>query len=211
MVSGVTDTTSLGAHAHADAVAHIRAAIVVQERVLESCIDDVVRAADAIATALHAGGKLLICGNGGSAADSQHVAAELVCRLRAGVERPGLAAIALSTDTSILTAYANDHDFEGVFARQVEALGRRGDVLLAISSSGRSKNVLRALEQARGQGLSTVALAGGAGTAAADVCIAIPSDNTAAIQESMLPIEHVLCELIENALFPEQTASLRSP
>jgi phosphoheptose isomerase len=201
-VAALADNPSLATPAQR-AADHLRDAIAVQEQVAARCTDDIVRAAGLITAALREGAKLLICGNGGSAADAQHVAAELVCRLRKEVERPALAAIALTTDTSIITAYANDYDFESVFSRQVEALGRPGDVLLGISTSGRSANVVRAMEAAKKGQLRTVALIGDGGTLSdiADVSITVPSRNTAAIQESMLPIEHILCELIEDALF----------
>lgn len=147
----------------------------------------------------------MLCGNGGSAADCQHMAAELTCRLTADFERPALAAVALTTDTSFLTAYANDCGFEGVFERQVRALGRRGDVVLGISTSGGSKNVRRALTAARESGLVTIALVGegGALQREADVAIVVPSRVTAHVQEAMLPIEHVICHAVERELFPD--------
>jgi len=146
---------------------------------------------------------VLLCGNGGSAADCQHVAAELVSRLTRDSERPGLPAIALTTDTSFLTAYANDCGFEGVFARQVEALGRPGDVLIGISTSGNSPNVLRAVELAREKGMRSIALTGQGGRLAklADVAVSVPSDDTRHIQEAHLAVEHVLCLLVEESLF----------
>jgi D-sedoheptulose 7-phosphate isomerase len=156
--------------------------------------------AGVLVDAIRAGGKLLVCGNGGSAADSQHIAAELGVRyLR---DRKPIPAIALTVDTSVLTAAANDVGFEQVFARQVEALGRAGDVLLAISTSGLSPNVLRAVEKARELGLVTVGLTGDAGGELAglvDHCIAVPSRRTPRIQEAHLVIEHLLCEALEEA------------
>ena len=149
-----------------------------------------------------AGGKILICGNGGSAADAQHMATELtVCYLER--DRRPLAAIALTVDTSVLTAAANDLGFERVFSRQVEALGNAGDVLVAISTSGNSANVLRAVEQARAQGLVTVGLTGRGGGALArsvDHWIGVPSDETPRIQEAHLVVEHLFCEALEQAL-----------
>ncbi|GAC1337946.1 MAG: D-sedoheptulose 7-phosphate isomerase [Candidatus Dormibacteria bacterium] len=182
---------------------HLRRGITVQEGVLAACVDDIVRAAELITDAFRGGGKLLICGNGGSAADAQHVAAEFVNRLTAEVERAALPALALTTDTSFLTSYANDHDYEGVFARQIEAFGRTGDVLLCISTSGSSANVVRAGQAAQMRGVRTIALVGEGGSleAAVDVAIVVPSRVTSSIQEAMLPIEHSICELVENELF----------
>ena len=154
--------------------------------------------AQAMTSALRAGGKILWCGNGGSAADSQHLAAEIVGRFRR--ERRGLASIALTTDSSILTSVANDYGFEAVFARQVEALGNRGDVLVGISTSGNSRNVIAALETARAHGLVTVAFTGeGGGKAAplADHLFAVPSRDTARIQEAHMLAGHLLCDWIE--------------
>ena len=169
----------------------------------DACAEAIAAAAGVITEAFRTGGKLLICGNGGSAADCQHMAAEFVSRLTKDFERPGLPAIALTTDTSFLTAYANDCGFEGVFARQVQALGRPGDVLLGISTSGNSPNVIQAVELARATGLRTVSLTGSGGRLGklADVAIAVPSDDTQHIQETHLAIEHVLCMLVERALF----------
>jgi D-sedoheptulose 7-phosphate isomerase len=169
----------------------------------EACAEAIATAAGVIEDAFRAGGKLLICGNGGSAADCQHMAAEFVSRLTKDFERPGLPAIALTTDTSFLTAYANDCGFDGVFARQVQALGRAGDVLLGISTSGNSPNVIQAVELARDLGLRTVSLTGAGGRLAklADVAIAVPSEDTQHIQEAHLAVEHLVCMLVEGALF----------
>jgi phosphoheptose isomerase len=170
-----------------------------------SCLDDVVAAAELSVTSLRAGGKLLICGNGGSAADAQHLATEFVSTLTIDNRRPSIPAIALTTDSSLLTAIANDFGIEGVFARQVESLGRKGDVLIAISTSGNSLNVIRAAEQARTQGLGVVALTGESGgtlAPAADVAIRVPSSVTAHIQEAHLAIEQLLALLVERDLYP---------
>jgi D-sedoheptulose 7-phosphate isomerase len=148
---------------------------------------------------LSRGGKILAFGNGGSAADSQHVAAELVNRFR--IERRAFAALALTTDTSVLTSIANDSDYARVFARQIEALGRPGDVALGISTSGRSSSVLTAFEQARAQSLKAIALLGPDPSAVsnlADICILVPAPSTARIQEVHRTILHVLCELLES-------------
>jgi D-sedoheptulose 7-phosphate isomerase len=182
---------------------HFKRSAELKLRTADACAVDILRAAHTIAGAFRAGGKLLICGNGGSAADAQHMAAEFVSRLSLDFERPGLAAIALTTDTSILTAYANDFDFDGVFARQVQALGRAGDVLLGISTSGSSVNVVKAAECARALGITVIALTGDRGTLAemADVAIRVPATaSTAHIQEAHLAIEHVICHLVERTV-----------
>jgi D-sedoheptulose 7-phosphate isomerase len=173
-------------------------------RLADTCAGPVVEAADIIQRSLRRGGKVLLFGNGGSASDAQHVAAELVGRFAR--ERAPLPAIALTTDTSALTAIANDYGFEEVFARQVRALGRPGDVAVAISTSGNSPNVLRGAEAAREMGMTVVALTGAGGgalAAASDLCVNVPSDDTPRIQECHLTVEHVLCEAVENFLFPE--------
>jgi D-sedoheptulose 7-phosphate isomerase len=171
-------------------------------KVLERVGREAAPAVEAVARVLRervaAGGKVLICGNGGSAADAQHVATELAVRYVKN--RKAIPAVALTVDSSILTAASNDFGFERAFARQVEALGRRGDVLLAISTSGDSPNVLRAAETARAAGLVTVGLTGETGGALAervDHCLKVPSRTTARIQEAHLVIEHLLCEALE--------------
>jgi D-sedoheptulose 7-phosphate isomerase len=174
------------------------ATIALHERVADGSLTPVVEAAELIRRSQQAGGKLLIFGNGGSAADAQHMAAELVNRLQR--ERAALAALALSTDTSILTSVANDYSFDRVFVRQIEALGRAGDVALGISTSGDSPSVVKALEAARSKGLKTIALTGrngGAAAAAADVHVNVPSDSTARIQEVHRTLIHAVCELVE--------------
>ena len=160
----------------------------------------VLQAAAAVIEALAAGGTLLVFGNGGSAADAQHVAAELVGRFLR--ERKGLAAIALTTDTSVLTSVANDYAFDRVFARQIEALGRRGDVALGISTSGRSPSIVAALEAARVLGVRTIALTGCDGGAVgrlADIHVNVPSDSTPRVQEVHRTLLHVICDLVERA------------
>lgn len=169
--------------------------------VLASLADRIQRIADLIASSLASGGQLLLCGNGGSAADAQHIAAEFVGRyLR---ERDPWPAIALHTNTSALTAVGNDYGFDDVFARQVRAHGRTGDVLLAISTSGASANVLAAIEAARKAGMRVVGLAGGDGGAMAgrcDACVVVPSSSTPRVQEAHILIAHVVCGLVEDAL-----------
>jgi phosphoheptose isomerase len=164
--------------------------------------DAVARAVSVLVTALRSGGKVLVFGNGGSAADAQHLAAELVGRFER--LRPALAALALTVDSSALTAIANDYGFEHVFARQIEALGRPGDVAIAISTSGESANVVAGLEAARAAGLVTVGLCGAANCslgALSDVAIAVSASSTAAVQETHLVIEHEICRSVEHALF----------
>jgi D-sedoheptulose 7-phosphate isomerase len=163
---------------------------------------DVIReCAELIADTFDKGGKVLICGNGGSAADAQHLAAEFVGRYEA--ERRGLPAIALTTDTSALTALANDYDFERVFARQVEALARPGDCLIAISTSGTSRNVISAVMTARGLGCKIIGLTGANGKKLAglcDACVLVPSERTARIQEAHITIAHIWCEMIDEKM-----------
>ncbi|MGE5194816.1 MAG: SIS domain-containing protein [Deltaproteobacteria bacterium] len=184
---------------------HLYASSRVKQRTAHTCIPAILAAADAIAVTIQNAGKLLLCGNGGSAADCQHLAAEFTSRLSADFARPGLPAIALTTDTSFLTAYANDFDFEGIFARQVQALGKSGDILLGISTSGNSQNVIRAVETAKSLGMALIALTGRRGRLKdlVDIAICIPSDNPQHIQEAHLAIEHLLCHLAERALFGE--------
>jgi D-sedoheptulose 7-phosphate isomerase len=190
--------------------AHLLESAEIKRQVAEECLHSILAAADLIAETFRSGGKVLLCGNGGSAADCQHMAAELVSRLTKDFERPGLPAIALTTDTSFLTAYANDCGFEGIFERQVQALGKPADVLIGISTSGNSPNVIRAAEAAQAASMRTVALTGSGGHLAriAHVTVSVPSTNTQYIQEAHLAIEHILCELVEQSLFREQDASV---
>ncbi|GBC76638.1 Phosphoheptose isomerase 1 [bacterium HR08] len=177
-----------------------RESVRVKERFFEERAEDVARAAELMIAALRAGGKILLFGNGGSAADAQHIAAELVNRYRRS--RPALAAMALTTDTSVLTSIANDVAFEEVFSRQIEALGEPGDVAVAISTSGRSPNVVRAVETARRLGLRTIGLLGRDGGLVAplvDVPLVVPVQETPRIQEVHITLGHILCELIESA------------
>lgn len=166
-------------------------------------------AIEIMVTALKNGNKILSCGNGGSAADAQHFAAELVCRFER--ERPALAAIALTVDTSALTAISNDYHFDQTFARQIDALAKPDDVLLAISTSGFSPNIVRAIEQAHEQGMIVVALTGRDGGQAAkilnsnDIEVRVPSESTARIQEIHLLTIHCLCDQIDETLYPEKS------
>jgi len=169
---------------------------------------EIARAGEALAAALKSGRKALACGNGGSAADSQHFAAELVGRFER--ERPGLPAVALTVDSSALTAIANDYDFDRVFSKQVEALGAAGDVLLAISTSGSSKNVVQAVRAAQAKGLVVIALTGRDGGAMAkmlrpgDFHLNVPHPRTMRVQEMHLLAIHCLCEVVDNLLFGEK-------
>lgn len=175
-----------------------RQSIAVKEDTLNQNLEKIRQAAGMLADAFHSGGKVLICGNGGSAADSQHIAAEFIGRFQK--ERKALAAVALTTDSSILTALANDYNFDIVFSRQIEGLGQPGDVLLGISTSGNSGNVVKAVETAGAVGMKTIALTGSGGgrlAQTADLCIAVPSAVTARVQESHLLVAHVICELVE--------------
>ena len=163
---------------------------------------DIEAATKIIASAYKAGGKVLLAGNGGSAADSQHIAAEFVGRYL--LERPPLPAVALTTDTSILTALANDYGAEHIFARQVEALGREGDVLVAFSTSGTSANIMRAVEAARKRGMTVIGFTGAKGAklkGMCDACITVDSTETPRIQEAHITAAHIICGLVEDALF----------
>src|SRR2546421_12385742 len=191
-------------HLRQAASIHLRESAQAKYDVAEQCLDSILRAAQLIADCFGAGGKVLICGNGGSAADSQHMAAEFVSRLSKEFDRPGLPAIALTTDTSFLTAFANDCGYDGIFERQVQALGKAGDVLIGISTSGNSKNILLAVAASRASAMSTVVLTGRGGGQLfdlANVAICVPSTNTQYIQECHLAIEHILCEIVEHSLF----------
>lgn len=174
-----------------------------KEEIAEQGVEMIVTAAGLIARALQSGGKVLLCGNGGSAADCQHMAAEFVSRLHGDFARPGLPAVALTTDTSFLTAFSNDCGFDGVFERQVQTLGQPGDILIGISTSGNSTNVVRAMEAAAKIGMTTIALTGRGGHLAevARVTIPVPHTHTLHIQEAHLAIEHILCSLVEQTLF----------
>ena len=179
----------------------IEESIEVKEALHKTQVENIEKAARLIINSLGGGGKLLVFGNGGSAADSQHIAAELVGRFKK--ERRGLAAIALTTDTSILTALGNDYGYDIIFSRQVEALGREGDVAMGLSTSGNSKNVVAALKKAKLAGIKTLCLTGEGGGAMKDLCdvlIAVNSKNTPRIQEAHTLISHILCELIEGEL-----------
>jgi D-sedoheptulose 7-phosphate isomerase len=182
---------------------HIEASIETKRKLLAADAGPILDAARVMAESLASGHKLLLCGNGGSAADAQHIAAEFVSVLSQGFLRPGLAAIALTTDTSVLTASANDFGYAGVFERQVQALGRPGDVVIGISTSGNSENVLRAVNYARAHQMCTIALTGADGgklAQAAQTALCVPSTVTQFIQESQIMVGHILCDLVEQSL-----------
>ena len=186
--------------------AHLKLSLAALERATQDAalLATARKIASIIIAALRSGHKLLIAGNGGSAADAQHIAAEIVGRYKQ--DRPAYAAIALTTDTSALTAIANDYGFEQVFARQVEGLGQRGDVLLALSTSGRSPNILAALRTARERGLVTIGFTGSAGETLGALCdhlLISPSDDTAIIQQIHLAVAHGICDEIEQTLMRE--------
>lgn len=171
-------------------------------RALAAQAEVITAVAEACTRALKAGNKVMFCGNGGSAADSQHLAAEFVGRYKK--ERAAMASVALTVDTSILTAIGNDYGYDDVFRRQVEGIGRAGDVLIGLSTSGNSRNVLLAFEQAHAMGITTVAFTGAGGgrmKEAADICLAVPSAVTNHIQEQHITCGHLICELAENAMY----------
>jgi len=174
-----------------------------RRRLANEAAASVIGVVDACEASMRNGGKLFFCGNGGSAADAQHLATEWLVRLRSKVERPSWPAIALTLDPTALTAGGNDYGFDEVFARPLSGLGRRGDVLFGITTSGRSSNVLRALEVARGMGIVTVGLLGGDGGPARALCdhpLIIPSDVTARIQEAHITLGHAVLELLEDRM-----------
>lgn len=184
---------------------NLKNSISAKERLFETQSDVIIRLAQLIAEIIKKGNKLLIFGNGGSAADAQHMAAEFVNRFM--IDRPPLAAIALTTDTSNITSIGNDFSFDDIFVKQVQALGKKGDLALGISTSGNSPNVIRALEVAAKTGLHTVVLTGGSGgklAGLADVVINVPSEITPHIQEAHVWVEHLLCWMVDDILFGDK-------
>ncbi len=174
-----------------------------KRKIFDSCAGEILKTVDALMKAFNAKKKVLICGNGGSAADAQHIATELVIRMNKA-NRPPLPAIALTTDTSMLTAGGNDIGFDNVFARQVEALGNNGDVLIAISTSGKSENVNRAINEAKKRGMTVIGLLGkdgGSSKGIVDIPIIIPSNDTQRIQEGHITVAHIVCGILENEMF----------
>lgn len=173
-------------------------------KVLENCFDDINKIASVFVLSVKNGGKLMFCGNGGSAADCQHIATEFMIRLSHDVKRPAISAIALTTDSSNLTAGGNDIGFENIFARNVEGLGKEGDVLIGISTSGNSENIIRAFKKAKEKNIITVGflgLTGGKMKKLCDYSICIPSENVQRIQESHITVGHILCEITERELY----------
>jgi D-sedoheptulose 7-phosphate isomerase len=176
-------------------------------KIKDNLSEEILNAVDILVSAYKDNNKLLLCGNGGSAADCQHIATELMIRLSHHIQRPALPAIALTTDTSNLTAGGNDIGFENVFARSVEGLGMIGDVLLAISTSGNSPNVIKAVEKAHSKGMKVIGFLGGNGgelKSLVDLPIVIPSSNVQRIQEGHITIAHIICELVEDKLYGEK-------
>lgn len=182
---------------------HIENSIAVKQALLNdvSAMSKLIEASQTCLDAYKRGNKIILAGNGGSAADSQHIAAEFVSRFE--FNRPGLPALALTTDTSILTAIGNDYGFEKLFARQVQANGQPGDVFIGISTSGNSANILLAMTEAKQKGLTTIGLAGSGGDIPqyCDICIQVPSTHTARIQESHILIGHMICSYVEKEYF----------
>jgi len=178
--------------------------IQVKEEILRNQVDAILEIAELMIDCLKKDGKVIVFGNGGSASDSQHIAAELVGRFKK--DRSALAGIALTTNTSILTSLANDYGYDVVFSRQIEALGKKNDIALGISTSGKAKNVTLAIKQAKKMGIKTVVLSGGDGgdiVKLADVSLVVPSKVTARIQEAHITIAHIICEMIEQELCQE--------
>jgi D-sedoheptulose 7-phosphate isomerase len=184
--------------------AQITASIAIKNRLLSDklLVQQIKEAVEMVTTAYQNNHKTMVAGNGGSAADAQHIAGELVARFY--FDRPGLSAISLSTDTSILTAVGNDYGFDRLFSRQIEAHGMAGDIFIALSTSGNSANILKALEACKEKGVKTIGLTGESGGKMADlcdICIKVPSSETPRIQESHILIGHIICYLVEETLF----------
>ena len=180
----------------------LEAGITAKRNCVESNVDNILKAAEMLTDCVAAGGKVLLFGNGGSAADAQHLAAEFINRFQ--IERPPLAAIALTTDSSVLTSIANDYRFDDIFSKQISALGTKGDIAWGLSTSGNSPNVVKAVKAARKLGISTIAMTGRGGELAeyADLVLAVASDTTARVQETHISLGHILCELVERKLCP---------
>jgi D-sedoheptulose 7-phosphate isomerase len=192
------------------AIEHLRESIKVKESVVERCIPDLIKISEITAKCFSDGKKLLICGNGGSAADAQHLAAEFISTLSTKFARKALPALALTTDTSTITSRANDYGFDEIFSRQVEAFGVAGDILLSISTSGGSKNCLVAMKAAKARGMINIGLLGGNGgemTKLTDYSVIVPSYQTMHVQESHIALYHIYCHIVERMLNPEMAAA----
>ncbi|MEJ2655950.1 MAG: D-sedoheptulose 7-phosphate isomerase [Desulfobacterales bacterium] len=176
----------------------------VKRRFIKENLDAILSGADILASCLASGHKILIFGNGGSAADAQHIAAEFVNRFQ--IERPPLAALALTTDTSVITSIGNDYHFDDIFSKQIMALGRKDDIAIGISTSGNSKNVIKAVHAAKNIGMYTIGITGRDGELekCADLVFCVKSDITARIQETHNTLGHILCDLVDRTLFPEK-------
>ncbi|MGD9106961.1 MAG: D-sedoheptulose 7-phosphate isomerase [Desulfobacterales bacterium] len=188
----------------------LQESITVKDRFIKNNIPLILKGADMLVTCITSGHKILIFGNGGSAADAQHIAAEFVNRFQ--IERPPLAALALTTDTSIITSIGNDYNFDEIFSKQIRALGKKNDVAIGISTSGNSKNVIQAIHAAGEMEMFTIGLTGRGGELAqcADLIFSVKSDITARIQEAHIILGHILCDLVERILFPEKFGNLSS-
>ena len=182
----------------------LEASISAKRDCVEANVEAIIKAADMLTVCMQAGGKVLIFGNGGSAADAQHLAAEFVNRFQ--IERPPLGAIALTTDTSVLTSIGNDYHFDDIFLKQINALGKKGDIAWGLSTSGNSPNVIKAVKAAGQIGITSIGMTGRGGELAncADIVFAVPSDTTARIQETHITLGHILCDLMERNLYPDQ-------
>ena len=183
----------------------LRECIALKEKIAEELDEKIVEIAETMKQCFTRGGTVFLCGNGGSAADAQHIAGELSCRLR--IDRDGLSAVALTTNSSVLTALANDYSYNEVFSRQVKALAKKGDCLIGISTSGASESINKAVRQARKIGATTIGLTGRKGGSLAelvDIALIIPSNDTQRIQEAHITIGHIVCDIIERELFPQE-------
>jgi D-sedoheptulose 7-phosphate isomerase len=175
-----------------------------KQKIFDQCADRIIKAVDLLIAALNNGKKILLCGNGGSASDAQHLATELIIRMNPAIKRPAIPALALNTDTAMLTAGANDIGYDNVFARAVEGLGQPGDVLIGISTSGKSESVNRALTMAHSRGLKTIGFLGRDGGTMkdlVDIAIIVPSHDTQRIQEGHITIGHIICALLEREMY----------
>jgi D-sedoheptulose 7-phosphate isomerase len=183
----------------------LRECIALKEKIAEELDEKIVEIAETMKQCFTRGGTVFLCGNGGSAADAQHIAGELSCRLR--IDRDGLSAVALTTNSSVLTALANDYSYNEVFSRQVKALAKKGDCLIGISTSGASESINKAVRQARKLGATTIGLTGREGGSLAelvDIALIVPSNDTQRIQEAHITIGHIVCDIIERELFPQK-------